>query len=95
MVAIARDQAALDAMEGEHRDRVRAIPVDLGDVESLAKVAQAALDAFGEMDGLVNCAGVARYEPVGAIEADSVDAQLRVNLIESNKARHAISLRLT
>jgi NAD(P)-dependent dehydrogenase (short-subunit alcohol dehydrogenase family) len=44
-------------------------------------VARRAIDAFGGVDGLVNCAGIARYEPVGAIGLDSIEVQLRVNLV--------------
>ena len=43
--------------------------------------AQRAIDAFGSVDGLVNCAGIARYEPVVAVGLESIEAQLRVNLI--------------
>ena len=81
VVGLARDRAALDALAGEHGDRVRTVGADLGDIESLAGVARSAIEAFGGVDGLVNCAGIARYEPVGAIDADSIDAQLRVNLV--------------
>ena len=81
VVGLARDEAALGALADEHGDRVRTVRAELGDIESLPEIAQSAIGAFGGVDGLVNCAGIARYEPVGAIEADSVDAQLRVNLV--------------
>lgn len=81
VVAIARDTNALEALEGDHPGRVRGIAAHLENVDELASVAHGALEAFGRVDGLVNCAGVARYEPVGAIRIESVDAQLRVNVI--------------
>ena len=81
VVAIARDQAALDRLAADHTDRVRSVRADLWATETLADTAQAAIDAFGAVDGLVNCAGIAHYEPVGGIEPESIDAQLRVNLV--------------
>lgn len=81
VVGIARDAEALDALEASHPDRVRGLAADLENVEQLAAVTERARKAFGEVDGLVNCAGIARYEAVGDIRPDSVDAQLRVNLV--------------
>jgi NAD(P)-dependent dehydrogenase (short-subunit alcohol dehydrogenase family) len=81
VVAVATNQAALEALVAERGDRIRAVPADLGATDTLPEVAQACIEAFGEIDGLVNCAGIARYEPVGAIAPTSVDAQLRVNLV--------------
>ncbi len=81
VVAIARDEAALDAIEASAPERVRAVATDLEDVARIPKVVERAIDAFGSVDGVINCAGIARYEPVGAISLDSVEAQLRVNLV--------------
>lgn len=81
VVAIARDEAALSAIEVSNPQRIRALAVDLEDVGAISEAAGRAIDAFGSVDGLVNCAGIARYEPVGAISLDSVEAQLRVNLV--------------
>jgi NAD(P)-dependent dehydrogenase (short-subunit alcohol dehydrogenase family) len=81
VVAIARNEEALAALEASAADRVRTVAVDLGDVARVPEAAQRAIDAFGSVDGLVNCAGVARYEPVGAITPESAEAQIRVNLL--------------
>jgi NAD(P)-dependent dehydrogenase (short-subunit alcohol dehydrogenase family) len=81
VVAIARDQEALSVLEASEPDRIRALSVDLEDTARVAEAAQRAIDAFGSVDGLVNCAGIARYEPVGAIGLDSIEAQLSVNLV--------------
>jgi len=81
VVAIARDQEALSVLEASEPDRIRAMSVDLEDTARVAEAAQRAIDAFGSVDGLVNCAGIARYEPVGAIGLDSIEAQLSVNLV--------------
>jgi NAD(P)-dependent dehydrogenase (short-subunit alcohol dehydrogenase family) len=81
VVAIARDMEALRALEASAPDRIRVVAADLADAARVPEVARRAIDAFGGVDGLVNCAGIARYEPVGAIGLDSIEAQLRVNLV--------------
>ena len=81
VVGIARDTEALAAIEAANPDRVRGIGAHLENVDQLPSVAERAVEAFGGVDGLVNCAGIARYEPLGAIHPDSIDAQLRVNLV--------------
>lgn len=81
VVGVARDAAALSAIEVAAPDRFRAVAADLEVVDELPNVARDAIDAFDGCDGLVNCAGVALYEPVGAIGLESIEAQLRVNLV--------------
>jgi NAD(P)-dependent dehydrogenase (short-subunit alcohol dehydrogenase family) len=81
VIGIARDAEALSALEALHPNRVRGVAADLGSSEQLPEVAERAREAFGRIDGLVNCAGIARYQPVGSITLASVDEQLRVNLI--------------
>jgi len=91
VVAIARDAEALAALESSHRDHVRGIVAHLENTEQLVAVVERAVEAFGTVDGLVNCAGVARYEPVGAIQPDSVEAQVRVNLFAPLMLSQAVS----
>lgn len=81
VVAVARDQGLLATLQASSPNRVRALPADLQQLDRIPELAGRAVEAFGGVDGLVNCAGVARYEPVGAIALASVEAQLRVNLV--------------
>ncbi len=81
VVAVARDEDALRTLAKADPSRVRAVAADLADLDGLEAVARRAIDAFGRVDGLVNCAGIAIYEEVGAIGLASIDAQLRVNLV--------------
>lgn len=81
VVAIARDAEALRALETSAAGRIRTVAADLADAIAIPEVAGRAIDAFGSVDGLVNCAGIALYERVGAISFDSIEAQLRVNLV--------------
>jgi 3-oxoacyl-[acyl-carrier protein] reductase len=81
VVAVARDANALSALESEHPGRVKAVEAELSETDRLESVVERAAQAFGSIEGLVNCAGIARYEAVDAISHEAVDAQLRVNLI--------------
>ena len=81
VVAVARNERLLDALQASWPNRIRALPADLQDLDRIPELASRAVDAFGSLDGLVNCAGIACYEPVGAIGLESVQAQLRVNLL--------------
>jgi len=81
VVAIARNEDALRALAQTEPQRIRPVVADLLEVERLEQVAELAIDAFGAVDGLVNCAGIAVYEPVGGIGLGSIDAQVRVNWI--------------
>lgn len=81
VVGIARNVDALAALESLHPNRFRGVAARLEDVDQLLGIVDRAREALGTIDGLVNCAGIALYEPVGAIRPDSIDAQLRVNLV--------------
>jgi len=81
VVAIARDEEALHAVRASSSDRIRTIVADLSDTDSISGLARRAINAFGSVDGLVNCAGVAHHEPLGTIRLGSIEAQVRVNLV--------------
>jgi NAD(P)-dependent dehydrogenase (short-subunit alcohol dehydrogenase family) len=81
VVAVARNERLLAALQASAPNRIRTLAADLEEIDQISELATRANDAFGGVDGLVNCAGIARYEPVGAISVDSVEAQLRVNLV--------------
>ncbi len=81
VVAIARSDDGLRALRASAGDLVRTVVADLADTGAVPDVARRAIDAFGMVDGLVNCAGISRYEPLGAIRLDSIEAQIGVNLI--------------
>ena len=81
VIGIARDVEALTALERLYPNRVRGVAAHLENVDQLPSVVDRAAEAFGELHGLVNCAGVARYEPVGSIHPESIDIQMRVNFV--------------
>jgi len=81
VVAIGRNADLLEELHRQAEERVRTVVADLGDLEKMPSVADQALAAFGGVDGLVNCAGMAVYERAGAIQLESLEAQLRLNLM--------------
>ncbi|MBT8467738.1 MAG: SDR family oxidoreductase [Myxococcales bacterium] len=94
VVAIARNERLLAALQASAPNRIRALTADLEDLDRISELARLANDAFGSVDGLVNCAGIARYEPVGAIGLDAIEAQLRVNLAAPLLLSQALAVHL-
>ena len=80
VVALARNEEALAELEASAPDRIRTVTADLSDVAQVADVARRAIEAFGVVDGLVNCAGIAHHEPIAAATVESIETQFRVNL---------------
>jgi len=70
LVATARDPAQLDDLVQRHRDTVRAVALDVVDATAAEAAVQAAVDAFGGLDVLINNAG---YGNVNAIEDTSIE----------------------
>lgn len=81
VIAVARDASKLEALRAEAPDRVHVLAADLSDTVRLANVIRESIKPFDGFDGLVNCAGVAIYERVGAISVEAAEAQVRVNLL--------------
>jgi len=81
VVAIATNEALLGELRSRAPEAVGTVVADLQDTNNLPRVGRASCDAFGRLDGLVNCAGIAEYQAFGAISAVSLEAQLRVNLM--------------
>lgn len=81
VVALARNEEALAELEASNPDRIRTVTADLSEVARVSDVARRAIEAFGVVDGLVNCAGVASHAPIAAATVESIETQFRVNLI--------------
>ncbi len=83
VVVAARSRASLDQVERGLRDagyQAWAVPCDVGDPESVQRLAAAATVKLGRVDILVNNAGVAHSAPVKRIELGEWEQLFRVNV---------------
>jgi NAD(P)-dependent dehydrogenase (short-subunit alcohol dehydrogenase family) len=80
------DQAAVDATAEAVLSRVSgakvlAIAADVSSEEEAGRAVAQALDGFGKLDILVNCAGIRAYEPIAEARAETWRRVLDVNLL--------------
>ena len=82
VVLAARGQEALDKLAAELGDaaRVRVVPCDVGKPEDCERLIQAAQEAFGGVDVLVNNAGANNRGAVAERTADELAQVIAVNL---------------
>jgi len=83
IVAVGRDRAGLEEVAARVRSHGRkcvTITADMASAEGPVQAAQAALDACGTIDILVNSAGVARIAPALDLTLDQWDETMAVNL---------------
>ena len=84
LVLVARSATMLEAAAAELRGHgVKAIvaPTDLAKREDLVALVDAAVQEFGTIDVLVNCAGVANVFSYHKLHADDIERGMQVNLI--------------
>ncbi|MCV7281087.1 glucose 1-dehydrogenase [Mycolicibacterium flavescens] len=84
LVLSGRDEAELrsarTALTDQYNIEIRTLAVDLADSAGPARLADAAVDAFGGLDVLVNNAGVSYPQPATETDPAQFDATLAVNL---------------
>ena len=83
------DLPAAQATAGELGDAATAVRVDVSNSSSCDEMVAAAVDAFGRVDGLANCAGIERGAPAHELSDDDWTATLAVNLSGSFFAARA------
>ncbi|KAK1455959.1 short-chain dehydrogenase [Colletotrichum cuscutae] len=71
VVLAARSKDQLEALKAAHPGQVEYVAGDLGDLKTIPKIAEAAVKAFGKIDGLVINHGV--LEPVTRIADSSIE----------------------
>ncbi|MFB6939352.1 SDR family NAD(P)-dependent oxidoreductase [Streptomyces chartreusis] len=83
VVVVARREAELAATVGELEAagcRAARVSADLGTRDGVRAAAEAAVEAFGEPDILVNCAGINLRPPMGELGEDVWDSTMALNL---------------
>jgi len=80
VVATARDVSHLHDMVERHGDAVRAVALDVTDPVAAQAAVQAAIDAFGGLDVLVNNAGFGNVNSVEDTSLEDFRRQIETNL---------------
>ena len=80
LVATARNPKQLADLVAHYGDKVRAAALDVTDAAAAKSAVQAAIDAFGRLDVLVNNAGFAHIGPFEQLDAADFRAQIETNL---------------
>ncbi|CAE6780774.1 SDR family NAD(P)-dependent oxidoreductase [Paraburkholderia haematera] len=79
VVATARDPRQLADLLARHGEQVRAVALDVTDPEAARNAVQAAVDAFGRLDVVVNNAGFGHLAPFEQTTEDDFRAQIDTN----------------
>jgi len=80
LVATARRPEQVQDLVDRYPDRARAVALDVTDRAAAASAIQAAVDAFGRLDVLVNNAGYANVSSIEDFDEADFRAQLETNL---------------
>ncbi len=79
VVATARDAAQLQGLVDAHRDRVRAVRLDVTRPDDARAAVEVAKEAFGRLDVVVNNAGYANVSSVEDVAEEDFRAQFETN----------------
>ncbi|MFG1663921.1 oxidoreductase [Streptomyces sp. Y7] len=79
LVATARRPEQLADLVSRHGDRVRTVALDVTDTAAARNAVQAAVDAFGRLDVVVNNAGYANSAPIEEMAEDDFRGQFEAN----------------
>ncbi len=86
--------AALEQLETEQRDRVITRQCDVSDVDAMKALADDAFNEFGQVNCLMNNAGIIRFSPTPWEHLDHLDDILKVNLMGVIHGCHAFIPRM-
>jgi NAD(P)-dependent dehydrogenase (short-subunit alcohol dehydrogenase family) len=79
LVATARNRALLDDLVEQYGDQVRAVALDVTDLEAARQAVQTASNAFGCLDVLVNNAGYANVASIEDVTDEDFREQVETN----------------
>ncbi len=74
LVATARDRVRLEDLVKKYGDQVRTAPLDVADEAAAYTAVQAAIDAFGRLDVVVNNAGYGDFAPFEQLSSERFKA---------------------
>jgi 3-oxoacyl-[acyl-carrier protein] reductase len=94
VLACARDASSLAEVAAHPSGRIRALPLDLGDVATLTSALHAALADVERLDGVINNAGIGSYKPFADHAQAELLAILQVNLGAVMQICHAVLPRM-
>jgi NAD(P)-dependent dehydrogenase (short-subunit alcohol dehydrogenase family) len=80
VLIVGRTAERLAATAAEHPG-IRAFVADVGAPDAPAEIVEAAIEAFGRLDVLVNNAGITRPAPLGSIDRRTAQQELDTNLL--------------
>lgn len=80
VIATARRPEQLDDLAAKYGEQMRAVALDVTDAAAAAKAVRAAVDAFGQLDVVVNNAGYANSAPIEEMTEDDFRTQIETNL---------------
>ena len=80
VVATARRVETLDDLRARYPDTLRVTPLDVTDEAACVDAVRVALDAFGQLDVLVNNAGYGQLAPFEQMSSADYRAQIETNL---------------
>src|SRR5579863_10117582 len=79
LVATAREPQRLDDLVKKYRDQIRTASVDVADEEAAKSAVQAAVEAFGRLDVVVNNAGYGDIAPFEQLSPERFKALIDTN----------------
>jgi NAD(P)-dependent dehydrogenase (short-subunit alcohol dehydrogenase family) len=80
VLATARRPEQLDDLASKYGEQMRAVALDVTDAAAAAGAVRAAVDAFGQLDVVVNNAGYANSAPIEEMTEDDFRMQIETNL---------------
>jgi short-subunit dehydrogenase len=80
LVLAARNSSRLEALAQELTGEVLTVPTDITDAQQVESLIQKTVAEFGQIDVLVNAAGVGILKPYNSVEPAELDKMLDVNL---------------
>lgn len=89
-VVTARDPQAVETITAGHSDRALALALDVTDSAQIAATVQQAQERFGQIDVLVNNAGIGYFAGVEESEEDEVRRMFEINFFGLSQMIHAV-----